>query len=228
MTIIWSKLPIQLIYGKNYNKENADPIINSLIIKIHTNKNDLRYNKEYTINLLNNKKEPIWLEHQNIEVDVVLIPLTENIKSEEVVMAYMSKEVMNFSNIKIPSAEKIFALGYPFGFYDKQNNLPIMRIGHLISQFEVGFNGNSYMLGDLESHDGMSGAPVFIKILDYETKDGKRMMNQWVIRLVGILSSSPIFKDKEKIIEPRIIIIWFPWLIEEILLQNTIKEKKNG
>jgi len=54
-------------------------------------------------------------------------------------------------------------IGYPRGFSDAVNNLPIARNGLLASQYGLKFDGLPLCLVDANLHPGMSGSPVFAK-----------------------------------------------------------------
>ena len=117
-------------------------------------------------------------------------------------------------------------MGYPFGWHDEVNNLPIARVGHLSSPFKIPFRGKPVMLGDIETHQGMSGGPVFIRLEDYTEKKNdklvKRLGSSRTI-LIGIFSGQPLWQLENKKTGNKIPIyhtlvnIWFSDLILEIL-----------
>lgn len=204
-----------LIYGEDYNKDFVKPDVEKIKIKIHKNKINLQENEEITINLFDKSGTKKWLEHKNKEVDIILINVSEKVKKGY--LRVVEEKLLDFSNLFVMLAEKIIVLGYPLGKYDELNNLPICRIGHLISPFNIGFNGKDYLLGDVECHKGMSGAPVFVQIKDYATKDGKMMLGHTARRLVGVLSANPEWEDEGKRVEPKIVEIYQSHLIPEII-----------
>jgi S1-C subfamily serine protease len=51
-------------------------------------------------------------------------------------------------------------IGYPLGFYDEANNLPVHRRASSASSYGVEFNGKPYFLVDANLHPGTSGSPV--------------------------------------------------------------------
>jgi hypothetical protein len=156
-------------------------------------------------------------------VDLVLIPVI--ISSKEYLFSYLDKSFIESRNIQV-GFEKIFIMGYPFGWYDEVNNLPIARVGHLSSPFKIPFRGKPVMLGDIETHKGMSGGPVIMRLKDYtEMKDGKRVKKVGSSRtiLIGVFSGQPIWmltntKTGERIsINHTLANIWFSDLILEML-----------
>ena len=109
-------------------------------------------------------------------------------------------------------------MGYPFGRYDKYNNLPITRVGYLSSPFKVPFDGNPYMLGDVETNEGMSGGPVLMDIRDF-TKIGDNKLEATFgtrkVLLIGVNSGQIRFPLNEP--RSNLITIWFPELITDII-----------
>jgi hypothetical protein len=208
-----------VIYGDNFENETT-PIVDSVKIYLHDNPKDLSSIQEVIVRLFNDGKK-IWLEHKYLDVDVVLIPVT--IDRTKLLITSINKDFIECDNIVVDDFETIFLLGYPHGWYDDFNNLPIARIGHLASSFKAPFKGKPVMLGDMMTHKGMSGAPVFMQLKDFISVDsnGQEMPNYGKARriLVGIYSGQfPIPEiPKER---TNLINIWFPEMILEILDAN--------
>ena len=211
-----------VIYGDRYY-ENPDPEINKIKSNLHTNPQNLSQNEEVTFELFE-AEEKKWLEHPNRDVDVVLISIC--LDRRRYVIMPINKSFVEISNIEV-GFEKIFVMGYPYGWYDTHNNLPVARLGHLSSPFKVPFQGRPIMLGDVETHPGMSGGPVFIKLQDYTTVEGTNrtthLGDQKTI-LAGIHSGQPRWElierrpgERTEPISHSLIHIWFSDLILEIL-----------
>lgn len=214
-----------VIYGDNFFKEDAVPEIDKIATTLHINRNDLSQNETLKINLLE-KGDKVWKEHPRKDIDIVCIPIELN--RNKFVFASADESHLDTSNIKI-GLEKIFVMGYPYGWYDSLHNLPITRIGHLSSPFGVPFHGTPFMLGDVETHPGMSGSPVFMHLVDYVTVDeGKltRHLGQSKIILLGVYSGQPLWKVTNKktnetiTIPHSLSVIWFGDLIKEIIEQK--------
>jgi len=211
-----------VIYGNNFSDVNSSPTIDKIKLTIHTNKNNLAQNEDVMIHLFK-EGEKVWNEHSVKDVDIICIPL--NLDRSKYIFAVADENLLDASNLKI-GFEKIFVMGYPYGWYDSLHNLPITRIGHLSSPFKVPFHGKPFMLGDVETHPGMSGSPVFMHLVDYVTVDeGKtiRHLGQSKIILLGVFSGQPRWeikdeKTNEVITVPHSLsIIWFGDLIKEII-----------
>ena len=201
------------IGNRQWNNPELRELLNETLTK----------NKEFTINLIEGEKKK-WLQHRNnTEVDVVLIPI--QIDRTKFFVVPLNKSFIETGNVQV-GIEKIYIMGYPFGWYDKVNNLPITRVGHLSSPFKVPFLGKQVMLGDIETHKGMSGGPVFMKLEDYtEIIDGKPIKRMGATKtiLLGIHSGKPLWElsdkksGKKTLIHHTLVNIWFADLILDIL-----------
>lgn len=211
-----------VIYGEKYY-ENPPPEVNNIKLILHTDAQNLSQNEEVIVPLFEDEKIT-WLEHTDRDIDIVLIPL--NLDRKKYLINSLTESVIESSNLEI-GFEKIFVMGYPYGWYDNINNIPVARVGHLASPFKVPFQNKPIMLGDVETHPGMSGGPVLMKLKDYVTINGKnRTTNLGASRtlLVGIHSGQPrwdlIDRNTGQIketISHSLIHIWFPELILDIL-----------
>jgi Trypsin-like peptidase domain len=162
-----------VIYGKmNYGQDEIRPIpeIDALRLNLHTNIKNSAENEEVTISLFDNERK-LWLEHYLTGVDVVLIPLA--IDRKKYLFSTISREIIDIKDIVVDDFEKIFVMGYPHGWYDRFNNFPVARVGHLSSPFKVHFQGLPMMMDDVITHEGMSGGPVFMRLVDFITQDGE-------------------------------------------------------
>ena len=201
-----------VIYGTDFK----GPVIKRITIVLHTEASDSTKNEEIEIELLNGDGTKKWLEHANPNVDVVLIPLNLD---KKYVFSSIDRSFIDDAKNLVTLFEKILVVGYPYGWYDDINNLPIIRIGHLSSPFKVGFRGEPVMIGDVITHSGMSGSPVMMYLRDPITKttDGQRhVKSETRFILIGVYSGQ--FKIPQKEDErPNLINIWFPETILEIL-----------
>ena len=93
-------------------------------------------------------------------------------------------------------------VGYPYGFYDKKNALPIWKTGSVASEPEVDFEGKPCFLVDVSAFPGMSGSAVFAISPHgvYESKDGGIKMGKNLKTFLGIYASMEMV-CKEKYLE---------------------------
>lgn len=205
-----------VIYGIDYLK-NPTLEIDEFELTLHVDKNDLSKNEAIKISLfdIHNRGYKLWLEHIDSNIDVVVLPI--NIDRNKYFIEPINDYFFESKNMII-DFEKIFVMGYPHGWYDELNNLPITRIGHLSSPFNIDFNGKPRMLGDVETHPGMSGGPVFMLLSYYMTYLNNVYLGTPKTILVGIFSGGPnIVNRGGKLVSHSLITIWNYRLIREII-----------
>ncbi|MCJ7762390.1 serine protease [Candidatus Bathyarchaeota archaeon] len=205
-----------VIYGDNYAR--GQPVIDSVTLNLHTNPENLTQNQEVTIALFDGARRK-WLEHAHPAVDVVLIPL--NIDRTRFAISPLDNATLELTHrmgqIIVDDFQRIFVMGYPFGWYDHVNNLPITRIGHLSSPFKVPFQNMPLMIGDVTTHPGMSGGPVFMMLEDFGVlrQDGSRVKTMGTRKLLLVGINSGQFSTPEGRV--NLISIWFPEIILEVI-----------
>jgi len=144
--------------------------------------------KKISLPLYNRHKQPLWLNSQDSpEADVAVIPLPANILADTHVAA-ISEEWAQ-PTIRVRPTSRITFVGYPYGFYDQKNGLPIWKTGSIATEPSVDFDGKPLFLADISAFPGMSGSPVFaISYGAYETEDGATTVGG-VRRFLGIFAS---------------------------------------
>ena len=205
-----------VIYGKDFAQDRAQPKTKQVIIILHTDANNATINEQLRIELFDTDGKRKWLEHKDPTIDVILIPIT---LGKKYIVNPLNRTFIEDAKNFVTLFEKIVIVGYPYGWYDEINNLPIIRVGHLSSPFKVGFKGNPWMVGDVITHPGMSGAPVLMHLVNPIRKDaeGKRSLSlETRFLLIGVYSGQfqiP-YKKNER---PNLVTIWFPETILDIL-----------
>jgi len=63
----------------------------------------------------------------------------------------------------ITAGEDVIVMGYPLGFSDSTNNLPLFRTASIASVYGVNFQGLERCILDGNIQPGMSGSPIFMK-----------------------------------------------------------------
>jgi len=130
-----------------------------LTMKLHIkDSKDLSELGVLSFNLYDEDRAPIWFE--NDRDDIAIIALDKNqITSVFNISAFSSKNHLPEDALIVP-AEDVFLIGYPLGFFDKSNNLPIFRHANIASHFGVPYGGDQIFLTDGKLHEGLSGAPI--------------------------------------------------------------------
>lgn len=198
--------------------ENFFPEI--LSIKLHNDKHNYSANNTILINLYNNGKQN-WLEHPEIsktKADIAVIPLNNTVL-DSANTALFNSSIVNFiteknfpQNIQLSSFANVAIVGYPLGFHDEVNNLPVYRKGMIASSYPIKFNQLPYFLIDAVLHEGTSGSPV-ISSPDNILVNDKGSFHSEFTYFLGIHSAEHVTDD-----EPlSLCVVWYPELILEII-----------
>lgn len=120
-------------------------------------------------------------DHPDDQIDVACINISDvynrySIENKSILI----EEFGNFELASLTVGQKVIFIGYPQGFYDVKNHLPVARFGTIASIPSIDFNGEKQILIDAPVYPGSSGSPVF-----FQYTDG-------TYRLLGIISSAPI------------------------------------
>ena len=121
-----------------------------------------------------------------------------------------------YGNEALPLGQNVLILGFPLGFHDALNNLPIVRSATIASSFSHPFKGEPYFLTDARLHRGMSGSPVIVKTPGL-LRANDTHAPEW--RLLGIHSSSLDVSDRDPSQDERLALntTWYASLIPEML-----------
>lgn len=143
--------------------------------------------------------EPIWIQSQQFpEADVVLVPIVSSLydgRGDK----YAFSEGHTRIDMKIRPASQAVLLGYPYGFFDTRNFLPVWKTGHLATEPTVDFQGQPVFLVDVSAFPGMSGAPVVgVSTGVYEDEAGN-MISGIQRRLLGIFSAMRMVKPQASV-----------------------------
>jgi hypothetical protein len=132
---------------------------------------------------------PTWIASaETPDADIVLIPLSP--KLYEKAHLFLFTEEHTRSNFKVRPGTPAVLIGYPYGFSDFRNFLPIWRTGHVATEPETDFDGKPTFLVDAAVFPGMSGSPVAaVANGTYETEDGASASGR-VVKLLGVFSSN--------------------------------------
>lgn len=131
-----------------------------------------------------------WLEHpSDDEADIVLIPLPANLL-EKIDFSYITSKT-TIDNLLLHPSSPVVMIGYPHGYRDAKNNLPIWKTGSLASEPEYDFDGKKVIVVDISAFPGMSGAPAFfVTHNSYTTKSGDVFMQGGMsIHFLGVYAS---------------------------------------
>jgi hypothetical protein len=128
--------------------------------------NEPNYGDIITVSLLNFEK--LWIEHPS--EDLAILPLAtiqdlvkRKYNREIYIKAFSDSNILTKEQENTFTAiEEVFMVGYPKGFYDSLNNLPIVRKGITATPLFLNYNKQDQFLLDIPIYPGSSGSPVVI------------------------------------------------------------------
>lgn len=149
---------------------------------------------EIRISLFTKENKEVWIVSEDYpEADVAAIPILSAFTKGASV--YAITENWTKSNMKIRPTSTITLVGYPYGFFDKKNWLPIWKTGTIATEPSYNFEGKPLMLIDISAFPGMSGSPAFaIANGAYQTVDGPTTVGQ-VRMFLGIYASMQMITE---------------------------------
>ena len=188
--------------------------------------------------------------HPRSEVDVAVIDVLDIVtrevmsrpkaadkegRSDLYVWSAASQE--NFpkvSRLSISAGDDVLIVGYPRGFYDRFNKLPIIKKGMLISPWGTRYENKDAFLVDMKSFKGSSGSIVISRPTDLLFEKGKWYSNETKqFILLGVYSGEP-WLLKEQVVETdtafikeKILVdlglVWYPYTIEQTISAPAIR-----
>jgi V8-like Glu-specific endopeptidase len=106
-----------------------------------------------------------YYDHPDSEVDVACANISkfgdENLRLH---IAGVGEDFFEYDVDDLHAGMRVSFVGYPSGFFDKKNWLPVMRSGTISSIPSIPFNGKPQILLDAQVFPGSSGSPVFVSL----------------------------------------------------------------
>lgn len=168
-----------------------------LQVSLHNDAADLTQRYELSIPLYVDGV-PQWYQRQDPQTgyiaDVVAVAINDpGVLSGHAVSTFFRGDILLPDQL-LPLGQDVLILGFPLGFHDTVNNLPIVRSATLASSFSHPFKGEPYFLTDARLHRGMSGSPVITRMPASEGGHGAAE-SEW--KLLGIHSSALEVSDRD-------------------------------
>ena len=103
-----------------------------------------------------------YYAHPNPEVDLACVNVSDITKTDAFHKHLDYNVLTPIDYEKLTLGSDVIFVGYPRGFYDVANNLPLLRRGVIASVPNVDFNGKGEIVIDAQIFPGSSGSPVFV------------------------------------------------------------------
>lgn len=139
--------------------------------------------------------ENLWITHPT--EDLAILPITPIVSRIALVTGkrpftpqFSESDILSVDKEKELSAlEEVIMIGYPKGFSDTANNLPILRKGVTASPIYINYNNKRLFLLDIPIYPGSSGSPIVVYNTNYTSKQGTMIVGGR-FHLVGIAMES--------------------------------------
>jgi len=171
----------------------------NIVFYLHKNADNPSDVKQIRFPLFTKDGKPIWLSSEEFpHADVAIIPVVASLCRDAKVFGI--SEEWTKGNIKVRPTSTITLIGYPYGYYDTKNQLPVWKTGSVASEPDVDFEGKPLFLVDISAFPGMSGSAAFVIAYGaYETVEGPTTVGH-VQKFLGIYASMQML-EKEKYLE---------------------------
>ena len=177
--------------------EGKTPIGDHVSFQLHQSEEETGKTKTVQFPLFTKTGRPVWITNPDFpEADMALIPIVQPLCQDCKVFGI--SEQWATPKMLIRPATTVTLVGYPYGYYDIKNALPIWKTGTVASEPAIDFDGKPLLLVDVSAFPGMSGSPVFaIASGIYEKADGSAVTPGSVREFLGIYASMQMVgKDK--------------------------------
>lgn len=176
--------------------ENKPSIGDNIIFLLHKDPSNPQDVKEIRYPLFTKSKQPVWKTSDEYhEADIALILLPSSVYNDCSVFAI--SEDWSKPIIKVRPSSSLTLVGYPYGYYDKANSLPIWKTGSVASEPNIDFDSKPLFVVDISAFPGMSGAPAFVVANGaYEIVDGGTSVGR-LQQFMGIYASMQMLNGKK-------------------------------
>jgi hypothetical protein len=106
--------------------------------------------------------ESIYYVHPNPDVDLACANVSGITRTDAFHIHLDHSLLKPIDYEKVALGSSVVFVGYPRGFYDDFNNLPLLRRGVIASVPNVDFQGKGEIVIDAHIFPGSSGSPVFV------------------------------------------------------------------
>lgn len=140
-------------------------------IELHSDDRYLAASTAFSM-LLYRDGRAVWHQGSDTggEVDVAAIQIDREMLDGKAPRAFTPDHLQQ-SLADVEVGTPLLIVGYPLGFHDGLNHLPVARAAAIASSFGIRFQGQGFFLTDARTHRGSSGAPVVMRNPDPSPDD---------------------------------------------------------
>lgn len=139
--------------------EKKEPLGNAISFYCHTDSERGGKVHWMEVSLQDDRGAPVWIAPPaKTHADLAVVPL----KPEQYAGCNLSAVTEDWivDPVDLSPASVVCLLGYPYGYSDRVNGLPVWKTGNLASSPGVDFEDLPMLLLDVSIFPGMSGAPA--------------------------------------------------------------------
>ncbi len=176
--------------------EAKQPIGDNIVFLFHKNPANPKDVKEVRYPLFTKTKLPIWKSSSEYkDADIAIIPLPSTLYQD--CSVYAITEEWAKPVIKVRPTSQLTLVGYPYGYYDTANSLPIWKTGSVASEPNINFDNKPLFVIDISAFPGMSGSPAFVVANGaYEMETGPTTVGR-VQQFMGVYASMQMLNEKK-------------------------------
>lgn len=166
-----------------------------IVFYVHLDRTDPSKVKQIALPLYSTAGTPLWEQsEEHPDADLVLVPMPP--ATYEGIEMYVFTEEHTRGRITVRPTSPATLLGYPYGFSDNVNRLPVWKTGNIASEPHMDFQGKPAFLVDVSAFPGMSGSPVLAVANGvYEDHNGQFVTGKGFTRLLGVFSAMPVIRS---------------------------------
>lgn len=180
--------------------DQKPPIGDNISFQFHESAEETGKVRTLRLPLFTKSGKPLWITSSSFpEADLAVIPVVSG-AYKDCNVSCISAEWAKSQMLLRPTTN-VTLVGYPYGFFDTANALPIWKTGTIASEPAIDFEKKPLLLIDVAAFPGMSGSPVFaIASGIYEVADGSAVTPGSVREFLGVYASMQMV-GKNKFLE---------------------------
>lgn len=155
--------------------------------------------KEVDAPIIDEKGNPLFVLHPNINIDIAVLPLNGSFIEENNLHfpafdidehCLTSKTLIDYG---IEAGSLVYMLGFPMGLVTRESNLPICRLGCIGRICEAQIQETNNILLDIQNFPGNSGSPIILRP-EIMAIDGTKFFDKSV--MIGIIHSYIPYQER--------------------------------
>ena len=136
-----------------------------LEIELHIDAHDLAQSTGFSMPLYRDGRS-LWREGVDTAgaIDVAVLEIDRSALPPAAIFRAFTPHHLPGQLDRVEVGSSLLIVGFPLGFHDTLNHMPVVRQAIIASSFGRRFQGHGYFLTDARTHRGTSGAPVVMRI----------------------------------------------------------------